>query len=91
MRGSITDTHRSRGGPTVPNFRRAYGSRRFATAIKILLSGDLQSMMRVVKTSIPNCRFLSKPVDTKALLSAITELSGSQGAGTGRSADPIRT
>ena len=42
----------------------------------ILLSGDLQSMMRVVKTSIPQCRFLSKPVDTKALLSAIAELSG---------------
>jgi len=41
----------------------------------ILLSGDLQSMMRVVKTSIPRCRFLSKPVDTKALLSAIAELS----------------
>lgn len=43
----------------------------------ILLSGDLQSMMRVVKTSIPNCRILSKPVDTKALLSAIAELSAS--------------
>ena len=42
----------------------------------ILLSGDLQSIIRVVKTSIPYCRFLSKPVDTKALLSAITELSG---------------
>ena len=42
----------------------------------ILLSGDLQSMMRVVKTPIPQCRFLSKPVDTRALLSAITELSG---------------
>jgi PAS domain S-box-containing protein len=41
----------------------------------ILLSGDLQSMMRVVKTSISRCRFLSKPVDTKALLSAINELS----------------
>jgi len=41
----------------------------------ILMSGDLQSMMRVVKTSIPRCRFLSKPVDTKALLSAIAELS----------------
>lgn len=40
-----------------------------------LLSGDLQSMMRVVKTSIPQCRFLSKPVDTNALLSAIAELS----------------
>jgi PAS domain S-box-containing protein len=42
----------------------------------ILLSGDLQSIMRVVKASIPRCRFLSKPVDTKALLSAIAELSG---------------
>ena len=41
----------------------------------ILLSGDLPSVMRVVKTSIPQCRFLSKPVDTKALLSAIGELS----------------
>jgi PAS domain S-box-containing protein len=42
----------------------------------ILLSGDLQSMMRVVKTSIPRCRFLSKPVDTHALLAAISELIG---------------
>ncbi len=42
----------------------------------ILLSGDLQSMMRVVKTSIPSCRFLSKPVDTHALLAAISELIG---------------
>ena len=41
----------------------------------ILLSGDLQSMMRVVKTSIARCRFLSKPVDTHALLAAISELS----------------
>ena len=40
----------------------------------ILLSGDLQSMMRVVKTSIPHCRLLSKPVDTQALLTAIAEL-----------------
>ena len=40
----------------------------------ILLSGDLQSMLRVVKTKIPRCKFLSKPVDTKALLSAIAEL-----------------
>jgi two-component system, sensor histidine kinase len=40
----------------------------------ILLSGDLQSMMRVVKTAIPRCRFLSKPVDTNALLAAIAEL-----------------
>jgi PAS domain S-box-containing protein len=42
----------------------------------ILLSGDLQSMMRVVKTAIPKCRFLSKPVDTAALLDAIEELGG---------------
>jgi two-component system CheB/CheR fusion protein len=42
----------------------------------ILLSGDLQSMMRSVNTSIPQCRFLGKPVNTKALLSAIAELSG---------------
>jgi DNA-binding NtrC family response regulator len=40
----------------------------------ILMSGDLQSMLRVVKTAIPRCRFLSKPVDTKLLLSAIAEL-----------------
>jgi PAS domain S-box-containing protein len=43
----------------------------------ILLSGDLQSMMRVVKTAIPRCRFLSKPVDTNALLTAVAELCGS--------------
>jgi two-component system, sensor histidine kinase len=43
----------------------------------ILLSGDLQSMLRVVKTSIPHCRFLSKPVDTHALLGAIAELCNS--------------
>ena len=42
----------------------------------ILLSGDLHSMMRAVNASIPHCRFLSKPVDTKKLLSAIAELSG---------------
>ena len=40
----------------------------------ILLSGDLQSMIRMIKTEIPRCRFLSKPVDTKALLAAIAEL-----------------
>jgi CheY-like chemotaxis protein len=43
----------------------------------ILLSGDLRLMMRAVKTSIPNCRFLSKPVDPKALLTAIAELGAS--------------
>jgi DNA-binding response OmpR family regulator len=40
----------------------------------ILLSGDLQSILRVVKSDIPQCRFMSKPVDTKALLAAIAEL-----------------
>ncbi len=40
----------------------------------VLLSGDLQSMMRVVKSPIPNSRFLSKPVDTQALLDALAEL-----------------
>jgi CheY-like chemotaxis protein len=40
----------------------------------ILMSGDLQSLQRMVKTAVPRCRFLSKPVDTKALLSAIAEL-----------------
>ncbi|HTV95639.1 MAG TPA: ATP-binding protein [Steroidobacteraceae bacterium] len=43
----------------------------------VLLSGDLQSMMRALKTPIANARFLSKPVDTKALLLAITELAAS--------------
>jgi two-component system CheB/CheR fusion protein len=41
----------------------------------ILLSGDLHSIMRAIKTPIACCRFLSKPVDTKALLAAIAELS----------------
>jgi PAS domain S-box-containing protein len=40
----------------------------------ILLSGDLQSMMRIVKTEVPRCYFLSKPVDTNALLAAIERL-----------------
>ncbi len=40
----------------------------------ILLTGDLQSMMRIVKRDVPRCRFLSKPVDTDALLAAIGEL-----------------
>lgn len=43
----------------------------------ILLSGDLQAMMRTVKTAIPRCRFLSKPIDTGALLAAIRELTQS--------------
>ena len=43
----------------------------------ILLSGDLQSMKRIVKTDLPRCCFLSKPVDTNALLGAIERLIGS--------------
>ncbi|MGO8829579.1 MAG: ATP-binding protein [Steroidobacteraceae bacterium] len=42
----------------------------------ILLSGDLPSMMRAMKGSIPRCRFLGKPVDTQALLTALAELGG---------------
>ena len=41
----------------------------------VVMSGDLQSMLRAVKTSIPKCCFLSKPVDTRALLAAIAEVS----------------
>jgi two-component system, sensor histidine kinase len=41
----------------------------------IILSGDLPSVLRSLKTPIENCRFLSKPVDTNALLEAIRELS----------------
>jgi len=40
----------------------------------VLLSGDLESMLRAIKTPIPHCRFLSKPVDTQALLAAIASL-----------------
>ena len=41
----------------------------------VLLSGDLESMLRAVKAPVPRCRFLSKPVDTQALLASINELS----------------
>ena len=41
----------------------------------VLMSGDLESMMRSIKAPVPSCRFLSKPVDTAALLKAIDELS----------------
>jgi PAS domain S-box-containing protein len=46
----------------------------------ILLSGDLQSMMRIVRNEVPRCCFLSKPVDTNALLAAIEELIGARPA-----------
>jgi CheY-like chemotaxis protein/anti-sigma regulatory factor (Ser/Thr protein kinase) len=41
----------------------------------IILSGDLPSVLRTLKEPVPNARFLSKPVDTEALLVAIDELS----------------
>jgi hypothetical protein len=41
----------------------------------IVLSGDLPSVLRSLKTPVTSCRFLSKPVDTVALVEAIAELS----------------
>lgn len=50
----------------------------------IVLSGDLPSVVRSIKSPVANCRFLSKPVDTSALIAAIAELglpSGDQDRG----------
>ena len=41
----------------------------------VVLSGDLPSVVRTIKTPVAACRFLSKPVDTLALMEAIAELS----------------
>jgi two-component system, sensor histidine kinase len=41
----------------------------------VVLSGDLPSVLRTIKTPVATCRFLSKPVDTGALMEAIAELS----------------
>jgi two-component system, sensor histidine kinase len=41
----------------------------------IILSGDLPTVLRTLKSPVANCRFLSKPVDTTALIAAIAELS----------------
>lgn len=41
----------------------------------VVLSGDLPSVLRSIKTPVSACRFLSKPVDTTALVEAIAELS----------------
>ena len=41
----------------------------------VILSGDLPSLVRTITTPIVASRFLSKPVDTEALLQAIKELS----------------
>ena len=40
----------------------------------VVLSGDLPSVLRSVRTKIPSCVFLSKPVDTAVLVQAIDEL-----------------
>jgi two-component system, sensor histidine kinase len=40
----------------------------------VVLSGDLPSVLRAVRTVVPACVFLSKPVDTGALIQAIDEL-----------------
>ncbi|HKS54854.1 MAG TPA: ATP-binding protein [Steroidobacteraceae bacterium] len=41
----------------------------------VVLSGDLPSVLRTLKAPVNACRFLSKPVDTVALVEAIAELS----------------
>src|SRR5512138_99491 len=41
----------------------------------VILSGDLPSVLRSVRTAVPACAFLGKPVDTRALTEAINELS----------------
>jgi two-component system, sensor histidine kinase len=73
----IADYHLN-GGLTGLDVLHALRLRQKRDVPAILMSGDLQSMLRVVKTPIQQCRFLSKPVDTKALLSAIAELSANQ-------------
>jgi PAS domain S-box-containing protein len=40
----------------------------------VLLSGDLDSMLRSIRDPLPDCRFLSKPVDVDALLAALADL-----------------
>lgn len=44
----------------------------------IILSGDLPSAMRSVKLPVPNCKFLSKPVDAAELADTIAELQQQQ-------------
>jgi two-component system, sensor histidine kinase len=41
----------------------------------VILSGDLPTVLRTLKGPVANCKFLSKPVDTVALVEAIAELS----------------
>jgi PAS domain S-box-containing protein len=53
-------------------------SKRTAQVPGVILSGDLPSLMRTLSAPIPAAKFLSKPVDTDALLLAIKELSAMQ-------------
>ena len=41
----------------------------------VVLSGDLPSVLRSIKSPVAACHFLGKPVDTTALVDAIAELS----------------
>ena len=41
----------------------------------VVMSGDLPTVLRSIRTPVLACRFLSKPVDTAALIEAIDELS----------------
>lgn len=43
----------------------------------VVLSGDLTTVLRSIKMPLAYCRFLSKPVDTAALIEAISELGAS--------------
>ncbi len=69
----VVDYHLD-GGQTGLEFVNAARQRRGTDVPAVVLSGDLPSVMRVLKSPIPRCRFLSKPVDTEALLQAIAEL-----------------
>lgn len=41
----------------------------------VVLTGDLPSVLRSLRAPVPACKFLSKPVDTVALIDAISDLS----------------
>jgi len=41
----------------------------------VVLSGDLPSVLRSIKSPVSHCNFLSKPVDTTALVDSIAQLS----------------
>jgi PAS domain S-box-containing protein len=44
----------------------------------VVASGDMPSVLRMLKEPIPRCKFLGKPVDTSELLDAIQELASSR-------------